>query len=70
MNDKRDRAYAYILRIAAILELNEGSQGVVNLSRALRDLDSNWSEQAIMAAVAHVRQAAAHAPWPAREVLY
>ena len=48
---------AYILRIAAILETNEGQQGIANLARALRDIDSFWTEDAIDRAVAVVRSA-------------
>ena len=48
---------AYILRIAAILETNEGPQGIANLARALRDLDSFWTDAAIDRAVAVVRGA-------------
>ena len=48
---------AYILRIAAIRETNEGPQGIANLARALRDIDSFWTEDAIDRAVAVVRSA-------------
>ena len=51
---------AYILRIAAILEIREGPQGVAILSRALHDLNAAWDERAIDRAVAHVRSAVAH----------
>ena len=52
-----NRERAYILRIAAILETNEGPQGIANLARALRDIDSFWTEDAIDRAVAVVRGA-------------
>jgi len=52
-----NRERAYILRIAAILETNEGPQGIANLARALRDLDSFWTDAAIDRAVAVVRGA-------------
>ena len=48
---------AYILRIAAIVETGEGQQGIANLARALRDIDSFWTEDAIDRAVATVRGA-------------
>ncbi|HWP86454.1 MAG TPA: hypothetical protein VNM70_01145 [Burkholderiales bacterium] len=52
-----NRERAYILRIAAIRETNEGPQGIANLARALRDIDSFWTEDAIDRAVAVVRGA-------------
>ena len=52
-----NRERAYILRIAAIRETNEGQQGIANLARALRDLDSFWTDAAIDRAVAVVRGA-------------
>ena len=52
-----NRERAYILRIAAIVETNEGPQGIANLARALRDIDPFWTDAAIDRAVAVVRGA-------------
>jgi hypothetical protein len=57
------RERAYIFRIAAILEMNEGPQGVQNLTRALRDLNTAWDDRAITAAVAYVRASILRIPF-------
>lgn len=57
------REKAYIFRIAAILETNEGAQGITSLTRALCDLNPAWDDRTITAAVAFVRASILRIPY-------
>ena len=56
-------ARAYILRIAAILELNESPIGVRNLVQQLQSDDPTWTAESIAAAVAYVRASLRQIPF-------